>query len=151
MPLCRVFNCTTNTGAGTVCHVFPYKTDISRAREWLVRCRINFGNKPSDLRMYDFKSKVICSRHFAPSAYQENFRSKLLGESPIKMELRKDAMPTLHLPAQSPAASLSPQTPSPRVRQQQQQQQQQSWLVPQFTPPSSREVRSRTMQRKRVS
>ncbi len=109
MPLCRVQNCNTNSGKGIPMHRFPYKNDPERARQWLIRCKIFFGEKPMDIYKYDFQHKVICGRHFAPDAYKpvgDCKKQELLGVSP-KRELKDDAMPTLHLPSNSASSSVT--------------------------------------------
>ena len=106
MPKCRVYGCEQNRAKGVVTHRFPYKTDLQRAERWLVACRIEFDG---NISKFNFKDLIICGKHFANDAYEEDMQAKLLHEQHpdkydgrSKRKLKSDAMPTLHMPGSKP-------------------------------------------------
>lgn len=102
MPLCRVYHCKTSSGSKIPTHRFPaHNTEL--ARKWLVACKIQWKGSLKD---FDFKNKVVCSKHFADDAYEPDLYSKLMVESglidkPRPRRLKPDAVPTLDLTATS--------------------------------------------------
>ena len=75
-----------NTKKGISCHRFPLK-DESQLSEWLTQ--IKRENMPP------LENCHICSAHFEPSCFEDDFtRSKVMPESARKRHL-KDAIPTV--------------------------------------------------------
>lgn len=107
MPLCRVYHCKTKSGdpnyKDITAHRFPAR-DLETARKWLVACKIEWDGS---LKEYNFKGKIVCSKHFLPSDYEDDSFSRLmLGsgkiDKPRPKRLKPTAVPTVDLYGQLP-------------------------------------------------
>ena len=90
MVQCVVVDCSHRTPRdrkkGISFHRFPLK-DESRLREWLAN--IKRKNRPP------LENCTICSAHFEPSCFLEDFRSRFLSDGSRKRFLKDNAVPTL--------------------------------------------------------
>lgn len=86
---CSVLSCASPRGKDIMYHAFP--NNPSMVPIWIKAC---CGGQ--DLPMEPGRSPRVCSRHFAPDAFQRDLRNELLGLAP-RRRLKPDAVPTLFL------------------------------------------------------
>lgn len=92
MRYCSVYGCSNNSAKNKELAYFAFpnpQKDRERAIIWLEN--IGTGH---DVDSFNFKRKVVCSKHFDKSAFKRDLQAELLG-LPEKKRLNPDAVPTI--------------------------------------------------------